>query len=107
MVFKSFQNDTAIITQFKRDFGGNEVLESDIEVQCDVQFQVKRTTNSDGEQITTVATAFVTPTPKLELLDRQKQWHFEYDGEVYQVERYRRVRYPASPAISHYEFDLR
>jgi hypothetical protein len=107
MEFNSFQNDSAILKRIALDFGGNPSVQQSITVKCDVQFQVKRTTNNDGEEIVTVATAFVTPQPSLTALDTNKQWQFEYDGQTYQVERYRRVRFPASPAVSHYELDLR
>lgn len=107
MVFNSFQNDTATLQRLALDFGGNKTVQQSISVKCDVQFQVKRTTNSDGEEITTVATAFVSPLPSLTALSAHKQWQFVYQGVTYQVERYRRVRFPASPAVSHYELDLR
>ena len=107
MVFDSFQNDTATLKAFGRDFGGNASVVLTFDVKCDVQFQVKRTTNSAGEEINTFATAFITPKPELDKLPTYDQWQFEYDGVQYQVERFKRVRYPASSAISHYELELR
>jgi len=107
MAFDSFQNDTATLKSFGRDFGGNATVLATIQVKCDVQFEVKRITNSAGEEINTFATAYITPSAAIDNISTYDQWQFEYDGVQYQVERFKRVRYPASSAISHYELELR
>ena len=107
MAFKTFQNDTGTLKQIDTDFAGNIAPIQSISIECDVQFEVKRMTSREGEQITTLATVFATPTDQLNSLQINAKWQFEYADETYTVERFMRVRYPASPAISHYQFYLR
>lgn len=107
MEFNSFQNDTAKLIQFGLDFGGNKATIKSIDVQCDVQFEVKRITNSSGEEVTTFAKVFVSPNTKLNNLNTNDTWLFDYKDEQYTVERFMRVRYPGSSAISHYELMLK
>jgi hypothetical protein len=107
MAFSKFQNDTATLRQMQTDFAGNMSANEAITIRCDVQYEVKRMTNREGEQVTTVATVFATPTPELDALQLNDKWIFEYSDETYNVERFQRVRYPASSAISHYQIYLR
>lgn len=107
MAFNSFQNDTGTLKQIGNDFAGNITTLESLSISCDVQFEVKRMTSREGESITTVAIVFATPTIALDALQLNASWQFDYSGDTYTVERFQRVRFPASPAISHYQFYLR
>lgn len=107
MAFNSFQNDTGTLRQIGTDFAGNIETFQSITIKCDVQFEVKRMTSREGEDITTLATVFVTPSSSINSLQTNAKWQFDYSGETYTVERFMRVRFPASSAISHYQFYLR
>lgn len=107
MEFNSFQNDTATLNQFMLDDNGNMGTIKSISIRCDVQFEVRRITNNQGEQVTTTAKVFATPTPQLDKVNTYGSWTLLYKGETYTVERFMRVRYPASSAISHYEIYLK
>lgn len=107
MAFNSFQNDSGELKRIGTDFAGNIATLQTVPIRCDVQFEVKRMTSREGEEITTLATVFATPTTALDTLQTNAKWQFDYSGTTYTVERFMRVRFPASPAISHYQFYLR
>lgn len=107
MVFNGFQNDTATLKRFSLDFGGNKAEMQVIKVSCDVQWEVRRITNSAGEEITTVAKVFISPSNALNNVNLTARWVLDYNGSEYGVERFSRVRFPASPAVSHYELLLK
>jgi hypothetical protein len=111
MAFDSFQNDSATLKRYDVNYKGELTVAQSIAVSCDVQLHSRRSVDGNGEEFTTSAIVFITPTDTLEAVTienlTKKTWRLDYQSVESPVGNIRRVRKPGKDKISHYELELK